>query len=153
MSFKCHERNFYSVTRRKRLRFMFGPPEGRPTKTQLHEAVVYPRVLHLAFSIWKVHNNPEAAIPACANKLDIMEPYGRIPMLTHASRGTGAPAICKIAKRPRQGKQKLSPRNPPLRKELRGSNCHPVKIGTCYAADTACFGYCKPNPAWIMREL
>jgi hypothetical protein len=73
---------------------VFGPPEGRPTKTQLHEAVVYPRVLHLAFSIWKVHNSPEAAIPACANKPDNMEPYGRIPMLMHASHGTGASVIC-----------------------------------------------------------
>jgi hypothetical protein len=44
----------------------------------------------LAFSIWKVHNNPDAAIPACASKLDNMEPYGRIPMLTHALHGTGA---------------------------------------------------------------
>jgi hypothetical protein len=77
---------------------VFGPPEGRPTKTQLHEAVVYPRVVPLAFSIWQVHNNPGAAIAPWANKPDNMEPYGRIPMLTHASHGTGAPAICcKIA--------------------------------------------------------
>jgi hypothetical protein len=67
---------------------VFGPPERRPTKTQLHEAVVYPRVVLLAFSIWQVHNNPGAAIPQCANKPDNMEPYGRIPMLTHASHGT-----------------------------------------------------------------
>jgi hypothetical protein len=88
--------------------------------------VICPRVVHLAFSIWKFHNNPEAAIPAFANKLDNMEPYGRIPMLTHTSHGTGAPAICcKIAKRPRQGKQKLSPRNPPLRKESQGKQLPP----------------------------
>jgi hypothetical protein len=112
----------------KWLRFVFGPPEGRPTKTNLHEAVVCSRVVPLAFSIWKVHNNPGAAIPPCANKPDNMEPYGRIPMLTHASHGTGAPAIgCKIAKRPRPGKQKLSPRNQPLRKVTQGKQlplCH-----------------------------
>jgi hypothetical protein len=104
----------------KRLRFMFGPPEGRPSKTQLHEAVVCPRVVPLAFPIWQVHNNPGAAIPPCANKPDNMEPYGRIPMLTHASHGTSAPAICcKIAKRPRPGKQAI-PKKPSVEESHSG---------------------------------
>jgi hypothetical protein len=109
-----------------RLRFMFGPPEDKLTKTQLHEAVVYSRVVSLAFFVWQVHNNPGAAIPPCANKPDNMEPYERIPMLTHALHGTGAPVICcKIAKRPRPGKQKLSPRHPPLRKVNEGKQLPP----------------------------
>jgi hypothetical protein len=50
-------------------------------------------------------------------------------MLTHALHGTGAPAIsCKITKRPRQGKQKLSPGNPPLRKESQREQLPPCHI-------------------------
>jgi hypothetical protein len=64
------------TTRRKKDWGLFGPPEGWPTKTILHEAEMCTRVVHLASSTWKVHNNPRAAIPACANKLDNMEPLG-----------------------------------------------------------------------------
>jgi hypothetical protein len=93
----------------------------------------------LALSIWKVHN-PRAAIPACTNKLDNMEPYGRIPMLAHASHGTGAPAICcNIAKRPRPGKQRLSPRNPPLREESQGKQLPPYhKSNNTTKTNTTC---------------
>jgi hypothetical protein len=46
-------------------------------------------------------------------------------MLMRAWHGTGAPAICcKIARRPNQAKQKLSPRNPSLRKESQGKQLH-----------------------------
>jgi hypothetical protein len=55
-----------------------------------------------------------------------MKPYERIPMLTHASHGTAI--CCKIAKRPRPGKQKLFPRNPPLRKETLGKQLPPCHI-------------------------
>jgi hypothetical protein len=85
-------------------------------KTNLHEAVVCPRVLHLAFSLWKVHNNPEAAIRACANKLDNMEPYGRIPMLTHASHGT------------RPGNQKLSRKQPSVNYSMFPTTPERIKI-------------------------
>jgi hypothetical protein len=48
-------------------------------KTNLHEAVVYPRVVHLAFSIWKVHNNPRAAIPHAQTSSITWNPIGGSP--------------------------------------------------------------------------
>jgi hypothetical protein len=66
---------------------MFGPPEGRLQKpTCTKQRVVYPRVVHLPCPSGKLQLNPRAAITACANKLDNMEPYERIPMLTHTLR-------------------------------------------------------------------
>jgi hypothetical protein len=69
-------------------------PVGRPSKTNLHEVVLNNTEQPTCpDQLARKRLNPRAANIACANKPDNMEPYGRIPMLTLASHGTGAPAI------------------------------------------------------------
>jgi hypothetical protein len=97
---------------------MFGPPEGRPSKTQLHKAVVYPRVVSLAFSVRQVHNICKQARQHGTLWAD---PHADACLAWHRRPSD----LCKIAKRTRPGKQKLSPRNPPLRKVTQGKQLPP----------------------------
>jgi hypothetical protein len=64
---------------------------------------------------------------------DNMELYRRFLMLTHASHGTGASVICgKSPDSQTKAKQKLIPKNSPLGKSLRGSNCLPKARPHCH---------------------